>query len=492
MKPFIRKGKSKSGATTIQIEYREGRKRQKIVHIGSAHNELELRLLEIQANEIINANQLSFDFDTTDEELDIIQEKAYSETLWRALEYVYTRIGFTQVNDEVFKQLVLSRIVEPTSKVDAIRVLDELGLDTPSHSGILRSMKRCTEDDYRSILSKACMSNTTKSSLSLVLYDVTSLYFEIQKEDEYRKAGLSKERRLEPQIVIGLLVDRKGFPLEIKSFEGNKAEVKTIIPVLESFKGRYGVTGITVTADAAMLSAANIEALEKMGYNYIIASKMNRFPMEIDEYLRLPESELTDQQIFEAKSTVTIEGKQVKRRCIYQYREKRASLDIRNIEKSVAKAQHMIDNTKDYKRNQYLKVTGGTKVVDEDLVAKHIKRAGIKGYLTNLRIPAQEVIAGYHQLYEVEMSFRMSKSDLKARPIFHHTREAIEAHLTIVFAALAISRFIQRKTNISIRRFLRTLVPIRTGIVSLNGKNYIIKPRISPEATVILDLLTKN
>jgi len=491
MKPFIRRGKLKSGAIKIQIEYKEGRKRTRIVHIGTAHNELELNLLESKADEIINTNQLALELEATHGELDITLEKAYSKTLWEALDYVYQRIGFNIIEDEVFKQLVLSRIIEPTSKFDTIRVLDELGLNTPSNTGIHRSLRSCQEKDYRSLLAKACMTNTTKSSLKLLLYDVTTLYFEAEKEDEYRKAGLSKERRLDPQIVIGLLVDKNGFPLEVMSFEGNKAEVKTMLPVLESFKQRYGMIGITVTADAAMMSATNIAALEKLGYNYIISSKMNRFPMEIDEYLAIPENALEDGQIFESKATVIIAGKKLKRRCIYQYREKRAKLDLRNIEKAVAKAKNMVDSKIVYKRNQYFKITNGTKILDEELVAKHIKRAGIKGYITNLKISAQEVIDGYHQLYEVERSFRMSKTDLRARPIFHYTRDAIEAHLTIVFAALAISRHIQKKTGVSIKRFLRTLTPIRTGLVLFAGKTYKIKPLITPEASILLDSLTK-
>jgi len=492
MKPFIRRGRLKSGAIKIQIEYKTGRKRERIVHIGTAHNELEQKLLEDKANKIINANQLAWELEEASGGVDMILEKAYSQTLWEALEYVYARIGFTRIEDEIFKQLVLCRIIEPTSKLDTIRVLDELGLSLPSHSGILRCMKQCNERDYRSLISKACMTNTTRSSLKLLLYDVTTLYFEAEKEDEYRKAGLSKERRLDPQIVVGLLVDRNGFPLEIMSFEGNKAEVKTILPVLEGFMKRYGQTGITVTADAAMMSATNISGLEKMGYNYIISSKMTRFPLEIDEYLQLPNNTLEDKQIFESKAIVSIDGKQVKRRCIYQYKEKRAKLDLRNIDKAVIKARNMVDSKKDYKRNQYFKITDGIKILDEELVAKHTKRAGIKGYITNLKIPAQEVIDGYHQLFEVERSFRMSKSDLKARPTFHYTRQAIEAHLTIVFAALAISRFIQNKTSVSIKRFLRTLTPIRTGLVTLEGKTYQIRPRITPEAAILLNNLRKT
>jgi transposase len=302
-------------------------------------------------------------------------------------------------------------------------------------------LKRSIEADYRSIISDACFLATTKTAHRLVLYDVTTLYFKAQKEDDFRKPGLSKERKLDPQIVVGLLVDRRGFPLEVRSFEGNTAEVKTIEPVLSSFIKRHGLAGITVAADAAMLSSANITALEQMGYTYIIASKMTRFPLEIENYLNIsPDTVLKDGQIFESKMSVTVNGKRTHRRCVYQYRKKRADLDLRNIEKSVAKATKMIEGKADVKRNRFLQLTGGIRELNVSLIETHKKRAGIKGYLTNLKISAEEVITAYHQLFEVEKSFRMSKSDLRARPIFHHTRQSIEAHLTIVFAALAISR----------------------------------------------------
>ncbi|MDR0875684.1 MAG: transposase, partial [Clostridiales Family XIII bacterium] len=153
-------------------------------------------------------------------------------------------------------------------------MLENLGLDAPSNTGIHRCLSHIGGEDYRGRLSKACFARVKPEALRLVLYDVTTLYFEVQKEDDYRKPGLSKERRLEPQITVGLLVDRNGFPLEIQSFEGNRAEVKTILPVLAGFKDRHGLKHITVTADAAMLSSSNISELERLGYHYVIGSRL--------------------------------------------------------------------------------------------------------------------------------------------------------------------------------------------------------------------------
>ena len=155
-----------------------------------------------------------------------------------------------------------------------------------------------------------------------MLYDVTTLYFEVQKEVNYRKPGMSKERGLESQIIIGLLVDRNGFPLGLQSFEGNKAETMTILPIIEAFLVLNGLTQTTIVANAAMLSVSNLAAITEASYTYIIGSRLHKTSYDIAEYQKT--GELSDQQII----TTQMDGYRV----IYQYRVKRASLDLRNIE----------------------------------------------------------------------------------------------------------------------------------------------------------------
>jgi transposase len=204
-----------------------------------------------------------------------------------------------------------------------------------------------------------------------------------------------------------------------------------------------------------------------------------------------PGTKLTDGQIFESHISINTGKKtsRAKRRVIYQYRSKRAALDLRNIDKTLSKAKSMVEGKAEYKRNRFLKVSGSKREINHELVAESCRRAGIKGYVTDLNISATEVIYAYHQLFQVERSFRMAKSDLKARPVFHHKRDSIEAHLTIVFAALAISRRIQTKTGLSIKRFIQKLSVARTGLVSLNGGLHRRSPRITAEIAEILERL---
>ena len=392
---------------------------------------------------------------------------------------MYSSLGFTQLNDDMFAYLCVARLVEPTSKLDSIRVLAELGVHSIDKNTVYRCLKQIIAKEYRKTIASCCFAHAS-SGISLVLYDVTTLYFEVQKEDDYRKPGMSKERRLEPQIIVGLLVDPFGFPLGVHSFEGNIAETKTILPVIEAFKKEHGLTNITVVADAAMLSQNNLEKLAASGYTYIVGSRLGKIPYDIAQYQKT--GTLTDLQII----TTKLPNDQ---RIIYQYREKRAILDLKNIEKQTAKAEKIIAGKLTDKRAKFVQVNIKEKVLNQKLIDKAKQLVGIKGYVTNLLLPDEQIIAFYHQLWHVEQSFRMSKSDLKARPIFHHKREAIEAHLTIVFAALAIGSVITIRTGISVKRFMKLLRPIRSGIVTINGKDYPADAEISHDIHILLQKL---
>lgn len=475
---FIRKVKTASGAIAVQIAYKQKGKIVKIIHIGSAHTEEELKILLALAQKHLQADQLEL-FPEAKSSLRMGVKRSFSGLLWNTLQEQYRQMGFDQLGDEVFEALCIARIVEPTSKLDSLRVLADLGVDPIDRNKLYRCLVRAANLDYRKIISQACFEHVHGCGLTLVLYDVTTLYFEIQEEDNYRKPGRSKERRLEPQIIIGLLVDRNGFPLGLHSFEGNKAETKTILPVIEDFQAQHGLTKVTVVADAAMLSASNLAALTEAGFTYIVGSRLHKVPYEIAEYQKT--GEMTDQQI--------VVSSQEGYRVIYQYRAKRAALDLRNIEKQIAKAKKALSGQIPANRTKFLTIKAKSKQLNQKLIDKARALAGIKGYVTNLDIPDEEVIAYYHQLFQVEASFRMAKSDLKARPVYHHNREAIEVYLTIVLAALAISRNIEYQTGISIKKFVKIIKPLRSAVVTFNGKDILVEPEVPDVVKSVINRL---
>jgi transposase len=347
---FIRKVKTSSGATAVQIARKQKGIINKIIHIGSAHTQEELNILLAVAHKRLQENQLEL-FPEVKSSIRISVKRSFSGLLWNTLQEQYRQLGFDRLDDEVFEALCITRVVEPTSKLDSLRVMADLGADTFDRNKLYRCLVRAANSDYRKIISQACFDHVYGCDLTLVLYDVTTLYFEIQEEDDYRKPGMSKERRLEPQIIIGLLVDRNGFPLGLHSFEGNKAETKTILPVIEAFQNQHGLTKVTIVADAAMLSSTNLIALTEAGYTYIVGSRLHKVPYDIAEYQKT--GEMSDQQI--------VVSPQEGNRVIYQYRAKRAALDLRNIETQVAKAKKALGGQIPANRMKFLSIQAKSK-----------------------------------------------------------------------------------------------------------------------------------
>lgn len=471
---YIRRVKTKSGAAAIQIVRKIHGRIISVDHIGSAHtHEEEQRLRDIAWQQLHSTQPSLFP-----EPQRLILQSSCSRLLYRVLSAAYQRLGFDCLADPVYAHLCIARLVEPTSKVDSIRVLAELGVTDVDKHQLYRALTRVVVKDYRKIISRLCFTHAAAQPLSLVLYDVTSLYFETQRGDDFRKPGLSKERRLEPQIIIGLLVNQSGFPLGLQSFAGNVAETKTILPVLTAFCTEHAIKHITVVADAGMLSQGNLTAIAAAGHRYIVGSRLYKIPYDIAAYQKT--QPLSDGQIVESQASG--------HRIIYQYKAKRAELDLNNIQTQITKAQRVVDGETRVSRAKFLLVKAKTKQLNQTLIDKATALAGIKGYVTNLDISAIQVIDYYHQLFHVEASFRMAKSDLKARPIFHRKQDAIDAHLTMVLTALAMGRYLESQAGMSIKQLVNLLRPIRAGIVTLHGKEYQAEERITP---VIHNLLEK-
>jgi Transposase DDE domain len=325
--------------------------------------------------------------------------------------------------DEVFRQLVLARIIEPTSKLDSLRVLEEVGIDPPLYRTVTRRLRVFAADSWREKVAAACAAQARLGPASLVLYDVSTLYFETDVGDGFREPGFSKERRLEPQITVGLLTDAAGFPLMVNAFEGNTAETTTMLPVIRSFMKAHHLSDVTVVADAGMVSAANQQAIEAAGLSFILGARVPRCPTwwpSGARSIRMSRSRT-------GRCSCRPAGGADRRRdqvIYYQYKADRARRTLRGIDEQVAKAEKAVAGRTAVKRNRFVQISGATKSVNRALEAKARAIAGLKGYVTNLAacpdgtpITAEFVIGAYHRLIEVEKSFRMSKHDLQARPI---------------------------------------------------------------------------
>lgn len=469
---YVRTVKTASGAVAVQIVWSTRRGSRQVEHLGSAHDDGEVEALKAAARQRLAEGQGALDLgiDTTGtdgEPLELLATK--SSHLWDALCTAYRVLGFDTAvgGDAVFRDLVLARIIEPTSKADALRVLAEAGVAAVDYRTVTRHLPKFAKPAVRQQLSAACAARSGLGPASLVLYDVSTLYFETDTADGFREPGFSKERRLEPQITIGLLTDASGLPLAVEAFEGNKAETATMLPVINAFKAAHNLTDVTVVADAGMISEANQVDLKAAGLSYILGARIPFLPDVVREWRdKHPEEAVPDGLVLTQPWPATSSEKArgiPDRVTYYQYRHDRARRSLRGIDEQVAKAQRAVDGHAAVKRNRFIKLAGATKTVDRVLEAKSRALAGWKGYTTNLTDQSAEfVIGAYHQLWRIEKAFRMSKHDLQARPIYHHKRESIDAHLTIVFAAMAVSHYIETRTGWSIKKFVRTARRYRT------------------------------
>jgi len=472
--PYVRTVKTASGATAVQIVYSSHRGSRQIEHLGSVHDDAELELLKAAARQRLAAGQGELDLGLAvgapGGPLPITSSRMGH--LHDALSRAYDVVGFgcAAGGDEVFRLLVLARIIEPTSKLDAARVLEEAGLAAPSYATLNRRLPEYARQEWRQKLSAACAGHARLGRASLVLYDVSTLYFETDTGDGFREPGFSKERRLDPQVTIGLLTDQAGFPLMVSAFEGNKAETKTMLPVIEAFMAAHRLPDVTVVADAGMVSEANQKQIEAAGLSFILGQRIPDVPYVVAQWNRdHPGETVPDGHIFTQPWPAGPNGGRRDQVIYYQYRHDRARRTLRGIDEQVAKAEKAVAGQVPIKRNRFIQLAGDAHTVNRDLEAKARALAGIKGYVTNLAacpdgtpVTADFVIGAYHRLFEIERSFRMAKSDQQARPVYHRKRDSIEAHLTIVFAALAVSRWIERQTGWSIRKFVKTARRYRT------------------------------
>jgi hypothetical protein len=265
-----------------------------------------------------------------------------------------------------------------------------------------RTLTRAHQGTYRDKIAAWCFEHaTTSGDVSLVLYDVTTLYFEAEREDELRKVGYSKERRVDPQIVVGLLVDRGGFPLEIGCFEGNKAETATIVPIVKQFQDRHDLADMVIVADAGMLSASNLRELDEANLRFIVGSRVTKAPIDLASHFHWHGDAFADGQIIDTITPRTgrhRENDQALRaepvwdpqlharswRAVWAYSAKRAARDNRTLTAQENRARAVIDGEKAARTPRFVKTTGDGHILDQAALDRARRLVGLKGYVTNI------------------------------------------------------------------------------------------------------------
>ena len=493
----IREVKYSANSVSIQVYKIEKRKRVIIRHIGTARNEQEKRDLLTLANDFIEKASKQFFLFKDDGSSNILYVNqtefigVYYSFLYEILSKLVIEFGFDKLKKRLLVDLVILRIMEPASKLRSIELIEE-------YFGIRhrRQDYYSSAPDWLALKSKveaAALAFAGKHyafSFDLLFYDVTTLYFETFEEDELRKNGFSKDNKSQqPQILVALMVTKDGFPIAYEIFAGNTFEGHTIIPVIRSFINKNNVKNFTVVADAAMISTENVQALKESGINYIVGARLGNLSNDLVEAID------TTIQRQDAKS---IRIKTDNGYLICSYSAVRYRKDKYEMEKQIEKAKYIIDNPSKNKKLKFTKASGQQLQINQKLIDKTQKLLGIKGYYTNVEesiVPNGTIIERYHELYKIEQAFRISKSDLQTRPIFHYKEEPIRLHLLICFMALVITKHIELQTNISIRNFIHDCKKITDARLKnqITGKEIRIRANLTNNTAEILrqlDLLT--
>lgn len=450
---FVRKKPNKSGLISVQIIDKSSGKYVVRQTVGSSTDPNEISFLVKKAKQQIltlsKQTTLPFDKAAELEFVDTFINHLDSFSLIGPellLGKIFDEIGFNAIEEELFRHLVITRLVYPVSKLKTTDYLFKYkGVEISVYS-IYRYLDKFYKD-YLEQVKSISLKHTLQlfsNVLSIVFYDVTTLYFEASEEDELRKTGFSKDgKHQQPQIVLGLLVSENGYPLDYDIFEGNKYEGDTLLPVIEHFKTKYHSEKLIVVADAGLLSGKNIALLKNLKYQYILGARIKKESASIiNQILTL---NLADKQIEEIKK-----GDE---RLIVSIKEERAHKDAYNRKRGLEKLEKNLKSGKLSKKqinnkgyNKYLKMEGDINIViDYEKYQDDAKWDGLKGYITNTELSKENVIEKYNQLWAIEKTFRISKSDLQIRPIYHRLRRRIEAHICISFVACKIYKELERQ-----------------------------------------------
>ena len=474
---FVSKKRHRSGSYSVVVLEKDSRTRKNrtLQIIGTTSDERELLSLERKAYEYIDSHRgprLPMDYhDPFEDGLERFLSgisNTHIQVIGPELIYgrLYDRIGYGELENDMFRHLVICRLFNPGSKLRTVEYLRRYlnkDYDVEAIYKFLdnlcyRKDKDCKKDkdgkpvkpqgdDMKTRVERISYAWTRKKcgdSISVVFYDMTTLYFEAAQEDDLRKTGFSKDgKHACPQIFLGLLVAQGGNPIGYEIYEGNIHEGKTLIPVVEALARKHGFDHPIVVADAGLLSKSNIEELTKNGYEYIIGARVKNESEDVKQSIIGMNLQNGDIKVLDKEDGV---------RLIVSKSEKRAKKDAHARKKGMERLQKRFEtgrltkaniNRRGY--NKYLKLEGDVKIsIDMDKYEADAIWDGVKGFVTNTKLLEKDVLASYSNLWFIERAFRMNKGDLRARPIYHRLHNRIEAHICICFTAYTIMLELER------------------------------------------------
>ena len=505
--------------TPKEIEDREKKAQEKRKKENNSRNERVKLFNQLDKEE----NRAKFNVNL----LDIEEEGRIITGIHEIYGKLYNELGFDRVignrarnarSIEILKEIVLARIANPDSKRGSVFNLEKnFGVELDLKA-VYRMMDKIGEHEIKR-LNKLVYEETKslfKEKIDLIFFDATTLYFESFSEDEFKKNGYSKDGKFnQPQVVLALMVTKEGLPIGYKAFEGDTFDGHTLIPVLKEVKEQYDLDKVVFVADAGMFSRDNLKEFEKLydkesKVTYIVGARIknmtNKLKKQIinkDNYTQLND----DMKV----ATFDLDnGKKL----LVSHSIKRAKKDRYDREKNIQKLRDRFEKEKSPKSylsnsgyKKYLQLEGAEDsknsncefklVIDEDKIKEDFVWDGLKGIITNnIELTDEEIISQYTNLWQVEESFRITKHDLKIRPIYHWKPSRVKAHLAISFMAYTLVRHLEHRVRLqyvklSPQRIRQLLLNVQVSRLfdTKTKMRFALPSAIAPEAVKIYKLM---
>ena len=394
---------------------------------------------------------------------------------------------------EYFRNIVLARIAKPDSKSRSVHMLEEnfgVSLDLDS---VYKMMDKIDDKSIEKLNSIA-YSETKKlfdDKIDVIYFDATTIYFESFTEDigddAIRKNGYSKDLKFnQPQVVLALMVTKEGLPIGYELFSGDTFDGHTLIPSLKILRDKYNVDNVVYVADSGMFNNDNLkelEMLEEYNFNYIVGARIKNMQKNIKEQI------LNKNNYKELNSEISIANITLDngRKLVVTYSLKRARKDKADREKAIKKLKDKLEknisvksqlSNQGYKKYLQLKSNNEESTCDlsialnEDKIYEDSLWDGLKGLIVNKNstLSNDEILTQYNNLWQVEESFRITKHDLKIRPVYHWKPSRVKAHIAISFASLLIVRHLEYRIKLQYKKLSpkvirELLLNIQTSIV---------------------------
>lgn len=534
---FVQKYKSTGNIYIRVVEsYRTSGSDKPKLRIIKNYGNLE-KLLKINPNALneieeevrkINEKKLESKVNSNNKELSKLLDKCNDDSDSGVdLNYgidIYTHIWKELKLDVFFKKyLSKSKIKYDIEDIARIHVIDRILNQNSNVRKHIDNEKYSLHNFYRSLSKLSSLkdnielhlhnevSKISDRNFSVCFYDVTTYYFESQKSNELLNFGYSKDNKLnQVQVVMGLLIDSNGIPITYELFSGNTNEFSTLEPILLKLKEKYGLKNVIITADRGLNSKSNLARIRNLGFNYVMAYKIRSSSKELEkvifnnkDYRKLNNNIYAKEHLITQEVKLNDKKYSFNDKLLITYSAKRAQKDRADRERLVDKAIKLSEKTsyvkselkKGGKKYLNINISNGDVELNEQRITEDSKYDGYYAIVSSEHgLNDQEIIDIYTGLWKIEESFRVLKTNLKARPTFVYSENSVRGHFLVCFIALIIQRLLEYKLRLknidySTKIIQDSIKSASLSIFKIEGTEYILFKKTTEEFKTIIDAL---